>query len=134
MNADRDASSHDTGERPVTDRAHPRIYTIVAGLSAWFLLAAWSFAGSGIVDYLLVIVSGFIITAIVLLFILFSIDPGDAAGQPSLRDWTTWDYDTWTGRLPGAQAATEIILPIAAAAVGMTVIGLLFRFAGHPVA
>ena len=125
-------AAYDNSERPVTTRAHPRIYTILAALSAWFVLAAWCFAGRGIVDYLLVIVSGFIFVAIALQLILFSVDRTPAAkkdAQPSLRDWSAWDYDTWTGRLPGAQAATEILLPIAAAAVGMTVIGLIYRFA-----
>jgi hypothetical protein len=126
-----DHSPHDA-ERPVTNRAHPHIYTIVAGLSAWFVLAAWSFAGSGLVDYLLVIVSGFIFVAIALQLILFSVDRTDPAAkdagkEPSLRDWIRWDYDTWTGRLSGAQAAAQILLPIAAAAVGMTVIGIIFR-------
>jgi hypothetical protein len=43
-----------------------------------------------------------------------------------LREWARRDYETWAGRLPGAQAATQILLPIVAAAVGMTVIGLIF--------
>jgi hypothetical protein len=131
-------SPHGASGRPVTNRAHPRIYTIVAGLCAWFVLAAWSFTANGLVNYLLVIISGFIFAAIVLMLILFSIKRPDtregAAGEPSLRAWSSFDYDTWTGRLPGAQAATEIVLPIAAAAVGMTLIGLIFLFAGHGVA
>lgn len=134
MNAPETRHSQESAERPVTNRAHPRIYTIVAGLSAWFVLAAWSFASGGLVDYLLVIISGFVFVAIALQLILFSVDrtdatAKDAAKEPSLRNWTAWDYDTFTGRLPGVQAAAQILLPIAAAAVGMTVIGLIFHFA-----
>jgi hypothetical protein len=136
MNAPDTDHSHEGAERPVTNRAHPSIYMIVAGLCAWFVLMAWNFATGGLVDYLLVIVSGFIFVAIALTLILFSVGgnknngttPGNA-GDPSLRDWAGWDYETRTGRIRGAQAATQILLPIAAAAVGMTLIGIIFHFA-----
>lgn len=119
----------------VTNRAHPRIYTILIGLAVWFVFAIWSFAGGGVTDYLLFIVSGFIGLSIVLPLILFHVGRVHGAstaddGQLPLRDWVRWDYDTSTGRLRGSQAAAEILLPIAAAAVGMTAIGIAFHFAG----
>ena len=134
MNAP-DTDLHHGGERPVTNRAHPRIYTIVAGLCAWFVLMAWNFATGRVVNYLLVIVSGFIFVAIALTLILFSVGgnknngttPGNG-GDPPLRDWTRWDYETQTGRIRGAHAAAQILLPIVAAAVGMTLIGIIFHF------
>jgi len=46
--------------RPVTSGLHPRVYTLLIVLAAWFALAVWSFAGDGVVDYLLFIVSGFV--------------------------------------------------------------------------
>ena len=50
--------------------------------------------------------------------------------QPPLRDWMHWRYDTSTERLSGASAAVQILLPIAAAAIGMTAIGIAYRLAG----
>ena len=44
-----------------SDTLHSRVYALLIGFAAWFALAVWSFAGSGVTDYLLVIVSGFII-------------------------------------------------------------------------
>jgi hypothetical protein len=136
MNAPDTDHSHDGAERPVTNRAHPRIYTIVAGSCAWFVLMVWNFATGGLVDYLLVIVSGFIFVATALMLILFSVSgnknngttPGNA-GDPPLREWAGWDYETRTGRIRGSQAAVQILLPIIAAAVGMTLIGIIFHFA-----
>jgi hypothetical protein len=132
-NNDHDGKS---GEQPTTSRAHPRIYLILVGLAAWFVLATWSFAGAGLSDYLLVIVDGFIFVAIMLTLILFSVagnkNNGTTppnAGEPSLRDWARWDYETWTGRIRGAHAATQILLPIAAAAIGMTAIGIIYMVA-----
>ena len=58
-------------------------------LAAWFALAVWSFAGDGVVDYLLFIVSGFVYIAV------------------------------------------QILLPIGAAAVGITAIGIVFHIAEH---
>lgn len=114
--------------RPVTAWLHPRVYTVLIVLTAWFAVAVWSFVGAGLVDYLLVIVSGFIFVTMALILILSRVGRTDnpADKPPPLREWARWDYETSAGRLPGAQAATQILLPIVAAAVGMTVIGLIF--------
>lgn len=130
--------------RRLTKRLHPKFHVIVVALVAWFALAVWSFAGSGLVDYLLVVVSGFMFVVVALMLILSRVGHADPAAphdaeapreaELSLRDWARWNYDTQTGPLAGAQAATQILLPIAAAAIGMTIIGLLFAFAGHPAA
>ena len=94
----------------------------------------WSFAGSGVTDYLLVIVSGFIFVVVALQLILSRVgDTNEAAedGRLSLRTWVTWDFDTWQDRLSGAQAALQILLPIAVAALGMTAFGIAFHIAEH---
>ena len=132
-------ANHEQQRPPVTSRAHPGIYVIVIGLTIWFIAAAWSFAGAGVTNYLLFVVSGFLGVAIVLPLILFrvararpSLQGHSPRGreQPPLREWVHWDYDTWTGRLSGASAAAQILLPIAAAAIGMTAIGIAYRLAG----
>lgn len=131
-------NKHDD-QRPVTKWLHPGVYAILAALAAWFVLAIWSFAGSGIVDYLLFIVSVFIGVTLALPFLLARVGRTINADPPRghwlpWRSWRKYDYDTWGGRLRGAEAATQILLPVAAAAIGMTVIGLIYVFAGHPVA
>ena len=117
-------------QQKVTNRLHPRVYTILIAMTAWFALAVWSFAGYGVVNYLLFIVNGFILIAVMLPLILSHVGHDNSAERddkkPSLRDWARWDYDTCVGRLSGAEAATEILLPIAAAAIGMTAIGIIF--------
>jgi hypothetical protein len=37
------------------------------------------------------------------------------------------EFDTSTGPVKGANATTEVLLPIAAVAIGMTVLGLVFH-------
>ena len=122
--------------RPATSSLHARVWTLLIGFNAWFALAVWSFAGGGLSDYLLVIVSGFIFIVVALQVILSRVGrPRKASvggdNPPSLRDWATWDFETWQDRLSGAQAALHILLPIAAAAIGMTAFGILFQIAQH---
>jgi hypothetical protein len=141
------ASNEDKKSTSATPRTtswlHPRVYAAVIGLVAWFVLGVWSFAGVGVTDYLLFIVSGFIFIAVSLPLILSRVGRadnatnGDAANSDenpaSFRDWARWDFDTWQGRLTGTQAATQILLPIAAAAFGMTALGIAFHIVEHAV-
>jgi hypothetical protein len=126
-------------QRMPTNRLHSSVYGILIVLVAWFALAVWNFAGGGITDYLLFIVCGFVFVAVMLPLILSRVGRDDGAAQhqakePSLRDWVTSDYETWTGKLSGTEAAMQILLPIAAAAAGMTLIGIIFRIAEHSAA
>jgi hypothetical protein len=119
-------------ERPVTSVLHARVWALLIGFALWFVLAVWSFAGGGLSNYLLFVVSGFIFIVVALQFILSRVGQRQGAlnqddGQPSLRRWAAGDFDTWQGRLGGAQAALQILLPIAVAAVGMTAFGIIFH-------
>ena len=120
--------------RPATSALHPRVYALLIGLAGWFALSVWSFAGAGVTDYLLFVVSGFIFIVVALLTILSQVGrsntetTGDHDRQ-SFRQWTLWDFDTWQGQLSGRQAALQILLPIAVAAFGMTAFGIVFHIA-----
>ena len=48
-----------------------------------------------------------------------------------MRDWTAAEFDVWQGRRKGLNAIVEILLPLAAVAIGMTVFGVVFHFAAH---
>ena len=127
---------------PAGSSLHPRVYSILIGLAAWFVLAIWLFAGGGLSDYLLFIVSGFIFVCIALTLILASVTTVEKLpnGEPpqrqrsvrqSFRNWALGTFRTWGGSLNGKQAMVQVLLPFAAAAVGMTAIGLLFHIVEH---
>jgi hypothetical protein len=127
----RNISSREAG-RPVTNQLHPRVYLMIIGLTLWLVLSVWIFAGTGMADYLLFIVSGFIFIAVALPVILSRVARSDTAEKSdtrlqSFRDWAASDFDTWQGRLSGTQAATQILLPIAAVAFGMTAFGIVLH-------
>jgi cytochrome c len=115
---------------------HRHVYMLGGALVTWFVLAMWSFAGGGgLVDYLLFIVSAFLFVTVALSLILSRVGRGNtAAPEPSLREWATWGYETWTGRLSGMAAAAQILLPLAAAPIGMTAIGIIYltTLSEHP--
>ena len=116
---------------------HPGVYKILAALAVWFVLSAWIFAGGGMTDPLLVVVSGIVLgmTAIPAVLALIQRarkgreEEGRADG--AFGDWASRDVGIHTGPVKGAIAAIETMLPIAAVAIGMTIFGLVVRVAGH---
>jgi hypothetical protein len=99
----------------------------------------WGFAADGQTDYLLVVVSGFFIIAVVLPSLLWlvwrknqtaeAVREGEAHG--SFRAWAAGDFDTWQGRLKGHEAAIQILLPIAVVSFGMTAFAIVLQLVTH---
>ncbi len=125
--------------RRLSNRLHPRVYTAMAALGAWLAAAVWAFGSDSYTDYLLAIVSGFIFVVIALAYVLSRVgtrDPGartlrktEAAQQEeTFRDWALGEFDTWQDRVKAANAAVEVLLPIAAIAFGMTAFGIVYLF------
>ena len=121
--------------RPATDRLPYAVYAILAGLILWFVLAAWGFAGPGYVDLMLVVISGFFLMAMAIPFVLWRVwranrDPdAEPDRRTTFAEWAAGTFETWQDRVKGSNAAAEIILPIAAAAVGMTAFAIVFHYA-----
>jgi hypothetical protein len=49
--------------------------------------------------------------------------------QQSFRDWARESFGIWSGPLSSKQAMVQVLLPFAAAALGMTIFGVLLHFA-----
>lgn len=88
---------------------------MLIGLALWFVLWIWSFAGSGVTDYLLVIVCGFILVVVALTLILSRVgyrDPAMAADEAkgtmshshSMIGLRRTSIPTAAGWLPGGDA------------------------------
>ena len=124
-----------TPKAPSTDRLPLLVYAALAGFIAWFVIAAWGFATAGYADLVLVVVTGFFIIALGIPFVLWRVTRANA--DPTARpekpirfpDWASGTFETWQDRVKGSNAAAEIILPIAAAAVGMTAFAIVFHYA-----
>ena len=88
-----------------SDQLPSVIYLALIGFVAWMALAAWGFAGRAPPDA-----------------------PEDRA---RFSDWAAGEFETWQDSVKGTNAAAEIILPIAAAAVGMTAFAIVFHYAAQ---
>lgn len=124
---------------PRSTTFHPGVFKGVVLLGSLFVLAAWGFAGHGITDMLLGVVSGFFFVSMGLVTMLWLTrrrHPRDDLGDRECRTdsfghWACRDVETSTGRVRGSLATIEVLLPIAAVAVGMMAFAVVVHFAGH---
>lgn len=126
--------------RLVTGRLHSRVYAVLIALALWMALWAWSFVGGGETNYILFVVTGFIVAVVALQLILMRVrradrtaDSGDDAkdGAVSFQEWSRGEFEAERGRLRAGEAALLILLPIAAAAIGMMAFGIEFMVVEH---
>jgi hypothetical protein len=124
----------DPANNTSTDRLPPLIYVTLVGLVAWMVLAAWGFSGPGYADVALTVVTGLLIVVIAIPFVLWRVaranrDGAEDEPSPDFDDWASGQFETWQDRVKGSNAALEIILPVAAAAIGMTALAIVFHYA-----
>lgn len=117
--------------RPISTCLHPLVYLAAVGLGLWFVVAVWVvFSGYPDMELPLWVVSGLFLIAVAVPSAIWLTcrRHGDAQGgkAPTLRDWAAGELETAQGRRKAATAAVEMLLPIAAAAFGMTVLGIVF--------
>lgn len=123
--------------QPVSNELHRRVYQAVAGLTLWFIAAAWLlFSGGADADLFLTALTAFFLIAMAIPLAIWLVwskqgaGAGRGPGMP-LRDWLSGDFDTCQYRLRGSEAAVQVLLPIAAGAIGLTAFGLVLYFTPH---
>jgi hypothetical protein len=125
--------------RPAPDSLHPRVYQAMVGLLILYVLSVWLLIGdephNGLVY---AVITGLFVIAIIVPFLLWRTWCRNCAEKPgpsgAFRDWACREFDTCTGRARGSSAAVEALLPIAAVAVGMMVLALVYVATGHGIA
>jgi Mn2+/Fe2+ NRAMP family transporter len=121
---------------PATDELHPWVYRAIIGLTIWLVLSVWVLFSRGTYEGLtLSVITLFFLILVgipVLLWLTWrrNTDPkGQHGFVAPFHDWASQSFQTWTGGVSGREASTQILLPIAAVAFGMTIFGLVFLFA-----
>jgi hypothetical protein len=137
MNDHDRAPARQQNER-VERNLHSRVYLALVGLVVWLVLAIWGFGYDGQTDYLLAIVTGFLLIAVAIpatLALMAHRQGTEADGKnsaprdtKSFRQWAAEDFDTWQDRVKGRNAAVEVLLPMAAIAIGMTAFAIILHF------
>ncbi len=120
---------------PTNDELHPRIYQAMIGLALWLVLSIWFLFDRG--AYV-----GLILAMITVFFVIFvgipaslwqtwrrNAGPDEQPDPEAYREWSSHRFATWTGGIGGTNAAVQILLPLAAASIGMTIFGIVFYLA-----
>ncbi|HEY7611301.1 MAG TPA: hypothetical protein VIF14_18890 [Alphaproteobacteria bacterium] len=124
------------GEAPPVPDAHRRIPASLLALMGlclgWFVPIGW-LVYWGHTDTVLTMLLVTVFTAVALgvpwLLVRTSRGRIDATSAYRPRQWLRGQFETFTGRLPAREAAILILLPLAAAAVGITLMGVALAIA-----
>jgi hypothetical protein len=132
--------AHNHAANETYTQLHSAVPKIVAGLVAWFVLMAWLyFDRLGPIELLLAfvtvlfLVAGLCFSAAFLVWYRHQPDYDRHPNEVPFRDWRTGNFAVWGSQQSAGQAATEILLPIAAAAFGITAIGIVYTISASMV-
>jgi len=128
-------ANHVRHRRTIHDGLHPFVYRTIVALTIWLVLSVWVFFDRGAyVGLMLAMITVFfvIITGIPLLIWKTWQHNAPREETRTLKEsfdaWASQNFATWTGALSGREAAMQILLPLAAVSIGMTIFGLVFYF------
>ena len=117
---------------------HPFIYKIAIALVALFVVAAWAaFARRGDTGENLAMVTLLLFVAVMIPYLMWltwkhqQSPQATLGGEASFREWAKGSVDVWQSRVKGADAAINALLPIAAVAIGMVLLGIAFDIVRH---
>jgi hypothetical protein len=120
-------------ERSSFDQIHSAIPKIAACLVVWFVLMAWLFFDrQSLVGLPLAFITALFVIAGLAFTGLFLVQYRHQPEYPSqpheipFQEWSAGTFEVWGSKQSSRQAAIEILLPIAAAAFGLTAIGIVF--------
>ena len=116
-------------DQQVSRGLHQWVYYAMMGLAACHALSAWIGFAGGYDEYLLFVVTGFIVMSVALPAIAGRVwrhhhicRPGKTKTFP---DWIAGDFDIGERPVKASTATIEILLPLAAVAFGMTAFAIL---------
>jgi hypothetical protein len=125
---------------PTYSQIHSGIPKIVAGLVIWFVLMAWLFFDrQSLVGLPLALITAlFVIAGLAFSasFLVWYRHQPEYPAQPHeipFKEWRSGNFAVWGSQQSAGQAATEILLPIAAAAFGITAIGIVYTISASMV-
>ena len=126
-------ADHVRDRRPIHDGLHPLVYRSMIALTAWLVLSVWVFFGHGAyVGLTLAMITLFFVIIVAIPLLIWKTWQHNAPREEtrtlkeSFDAWASQSFATWTGALSGREAAMQILLPIAAVCIGMTVFGLVY--------
>jgi hypothetical protein len=105
------------------------------GLTFWLVLSVWAFFNRGAyIGLTLAMITLFFVILVAIPVVIWKTWQHNALPEEtrepaeSFDAWASQSFATSTGALSGREAAMQILLPIAAVSIGMTIFGLVFYF------
>lgn len=127
---------HPRHNRHISDHLHPWVYRALIGLAGWFVLSVWVlFDGGEYTGLLLTVVTGLVAVMIAIPLLLWLAwtraggQPDDPPSRESFHDWAAGEFQVWGSQINGREAATQVLLPVAAVVIGMTLFGIVMHVA-----
>ena len=122
---------HHRNALPAHDELHPLVYRTMVGLVVWLVISIWAFFDRGAyISLILAMITMFFVIVVgipMLIWVTWRRNTS-AIGErsDSLGAWLAQEFRTWTGVISGSEAALQILLPLVAVSIGMTIFGLVF--------
>lgn len=119
--------------RYIVRQLHPTVFRGMLGLALLLVASAWGFfVQGGYGGLTLAVVTGLVALVAVLAWLLRRMgDHGDGARVPRgggrFHTWLSRDFDTWQYRLKASEAVINILLPIVAVSLGLTLMAVVFQ-------
>jgi hypothetical protein len=119
----------DRSKPEISHRRLPAAFLVAMGASlGWFVPVGWiAFAGGIDAAFAMLLVTVFAAVSLALPWLLARTSRG-SMGETSayrMRQWVRGQFETLTGRLPARDAIIMILLPLASAAIGITLMGIV---------
>ena len=119
-----------------TNELHPLVYRAMIGLTIWLVLSVWAlFSRRAYEGVTLSIITLFFVVFVGIPVVLWlswrrNTDPNEQHENVApYHEWRSGSFETWASGISGREASMQILLPVAAVAIGMTIFGLVFLFA-----
>lgn len=113
---------------------HPLVYKAAIGFVALFVVAAWvTFDRQSDIELPLAILSVLLFIAVLLPYLLWRIwrtgqeRPPTLMSNKGFRKWMKGSTEVWQSKLRSSDAAIDMLLPLAAVALGLVALGIVFE-------
>jgi len=125
-----DATAASDAGAPARNRSlHPAVLLVGAGAYAWILGVLAVVLGASAEALFVIAISALFLLIYLALPGVMAVLGHAESSRTSLRGFLNRPMELWTGRVPGREAALQVVLLPIALAVGMTAIGIAIAFA-----
>jgi hypothetical protein len=119
-------------EQPVHEELHPAVYRALVGFTVWLVLSIWALFSGAYFGLTAAVITFFFVVLVgipTLLWLSWRHNAEDENhDSEAFNEWLVHSFKSATGTLSGREATMQILLPIAAVSLGMTIFGLVYYF------